>query len=195
MSAVKRRPSPENVFRSHFQDAVVWRETCSTYDVTFYVSRKRGTTWDGQGDTRAQAFGDACKRLGLTTVAPALDLEVPPTRTHRQLAAWINAENLTDSKGRRVVATVEKTKTNTDGRIAGTRFLRKGRGRRGLKLEIWPRRKDGSPLVEFRTEPLCQHLPATRLYEHDTSQTYRRHDEARRWVSRNLRRVDGGSRG
>lgn len=103
-------------------------------------------------------------------------IRLPPTRNHRQLANWINANKLVDDRGRPVAARVDRVTTNTDTRVAGTRFRRVGRGRKGLLLEIW----------------LIDPPPGTgdegRLYRHESSQTYRRHDEARAWVEQNLRR-------
>lgn len=96
-------------------------------------------------------------------------MKIPPTRDHRQLAAWINASRLKSETGRPVRARVEPSYTNTD-RMLG-RLRRPGRGRRGLKLAI------------------LEHDDIHRvLFEHDQSQTYRRHAEAREWIERNLRR-------
>jgi len=105
-------------------------------------------------------------------------VKLPPTRNHRQLAAWINAHHLVDADGRAICARVDRVTTNTDSRIAGTRFRRIGRGRGGLLLEIW--------LVE-----VPPHLPReeARLYRHESSETYRRHAEARAWVEQTLRRA------
>ena len=102
-------------------------------------------------------------------------VKLPPTRNHRQLASWVNAHELVDDRGRSVTAHVERITTNTDTRVAGTRFRRVGRGRRGLLLEIWP---TGSSRFQ----------PEARLYRHESSGTYRRHSEAREWVAQNLRR-------
>ncbi|HSX23319.1 MAG TPA: hypothetical protein VLE97_11150 [Gaiellaceae bacterium] len=102
-------------------------------------------------------------------------MTIPPTRNHRQLANWINAHGLVDDRGRPVSARVDRVTTNTDTRVAGTRFRRVGRGRRGLVLEIWPVGAD-------------TWKPELRLYRHESSETYRRHSEARRWVEENLRR-------
>lgn len=102
-------------------------------------------------------------------------LTLPPTRNHRQLANWINEHKLVDDRGRPVCARVKSVKTNTDGRVAGTRFRRVGKGRQGLLLEIW-------------TVGASQLRPEERLYRHESSETYRRHDEARAWVEQHLRR-------
>lgn len=107
----------------------------------------------------------------------ASGLVLPPTRNHRQLAAFVNAEKLVDEKGRLVVARVERVTTNTDTRVAGTNFRRIGRGRKGLLLEIWPAHA-----------PLFMPDPAERLFRHESSGTYRKHSEARRWIEQNLRR-------
>ena len=104
-------------------------------------------------------------------------VKLPPTRNHRQLANWINEHQLVDDRGRLVTARIERVKTSTDSRVAGTRFRRIGKGRQGLILEIWPA---GAKLLA-RTEE--------RLYRHESSETYRRHDEVRAWVEQNLRRI------
>jgi len=100
-------------------------------------------------------------------------VKIPPTRNHRQLADWINANQLVDRRGRFVCATAEPVTTNTDTKVAGTRFRRIGRGRNGLRLIIWV--NGGSRLD-----------PTNRLYEHESSETYRRHSEAREWIEKNL---------
>lgn len=102
-------------------------------------------------------------------------MKIPPTRNHRQLADWINEQQLVDDRGRRVYATVDRVTTSTDSKIAGTRLRRLGRGRRGLVLEIWPTRASAP-------------RPEDRLFRHESSETYRRHTEARAWVEENLRR-------
>lgn len=102
-------------------------------------------------------------------------MKLPPTRDHRQLADWINAHKIVDDRGRQVLARVERVTTNTDTKVAGTRFRRVGRGRAGLVLEIWP--------VGAETW-----RPDQRLYRHESSETYRRHGEAREWIEQNLRR-------
>lgn len=106
----------------------------------------------------------------------ATRLALPSTRNHRQLANWINTSKLVDDRGRPVVALVSRIKTSTDGRVAGTRFRRVGKGRQGLLLEIWP-----VGVSQFR--------PEERLFRHTSSETYRRHAEARVWVEQYLRRA------
>lgn len=106
-------------------------------------------------------------------------LTLPPTRNHRQLAAWINEQRLVDDLDRPVVARVDRVRTSTDSRIAGTRFRRIGRGRAGLVLEIWPAHAK-----------LSMPNSNERLYRHESSETYRRHDEARAWIEQNLRRAN-----
>ena len=105
-------------------------------------------------------------------------MKLPPTRNHHQLAAWINAQKLIDDRGRLVTARVERVKTNTDGRVAGTRFRRVGKGRQGLLLEVW--------LTGF-----SPFQPEARLYRHASSETYRKHSEARAWVKQHLRKRPG----
>jgi len=103
-------------------------------------------------------------------------VKIPPTRNHRQLASWVNDAKLVDDRGRKVVARVDSVVTNTDTKVAGTRFRRIGRGRQGLVLEIWL--ADPPPRLPFEER---------RLYRHESSETYRRHGEARRWIEDNLR--------
>lgn len=119
------------------------------------------------------------QRRDMRTIAfgRSMRLKVPPTRNHRQLASWINQNKLVDDRGRPVVARVDRVRTSTDTKVAGTRFRRIGRDRQGLVLEIW--------LIEKPS-----HLPyaEARLYRHESSETYRRHAEARAWVEQNLRK-------
>jgi hypothetical protein len=101
-----------------------------------------------------------------------MTLKLPPTRNHRQLANWINTNKLVDDQGRRVEARVTNWRTNTDRKIGRLRWP--GKGREGLLLEIWP-------VGSFWH-------PDQRLFRHESSETYRRHSEARQWVEENLRR-------
>ncbi len=103
-------------------------------------------------------------------------MKIPPTRNHRQLTSWVNEQQLVDDRGRPVVARVDAITTNTDRKLAGTRLRHAGRGRAGLVLEIWPVGAD-----TWR--------PDQRLYRHESSETYRRHAEARTWIEQNLRRA------
>lgn len=102
-------------------------------------------------------------------------MKLPPTQNHRQLATWINTHRLIDANEREVCARVDAITTNTDTRVAGTRQRRIGRGRRGLVLEIW---LNGASIFD----------PSKRLYQHESSETYRRHGEARAWIEQNLRK-------
>lgn len=80
-----------------------------------------------------------------------------------------------DADGRPVVARIDRVTSSTDSRVTGTRFRRIGKGRQGLILEIWP---IGVSPLDF----------GERLYRHESSETYRKHSEARAWVEQNLRR-------
>ncbi len=124
----------------------------------------------------------------------------PPTRNHWQLAEWINgsacwADVIVDSPSGRILggpwslykpegsagrvpvyAKVEQVRTSTDQKIRGTRLRLPGRGRRGLKLEVWAERLNS----------MLGGDPGNRLFEHESSETYRRHREAREWVERYL---------
>jgi hypothetical protein len=111
-----------------------------------------------------------------TTKTKSSRLTIPPTRNHRQIANWVNAQQLVDDHGRLVEARGARITTNTDRFLAGTRLRHEGRGRHGLLLEIWPRDTD-----PWDTDQ--------RLYSHESSGTYRRHSEARAWIEQNLRRA------
>lgn len=102
-------------------------------------------------------------------------LKIPPTRNHRQLANWINEHTLVDDRGRLVCAKVDRVRTSTDRKIGRLRWP--GKGRQGLILEIW--------LVD---PPHKLSYAERRLYRHESSETYRRHSEAREWVEKHLRR-------
>lgn len=107
-------------------------------------------------------------------------LDIPPTRTHHQLAAWVNHEQLVDHEGRAVVASAEKSWSSTDQKIRGTRLRRPGKGRKGVRLLL--------RLRDAKNEPDFWRKDTTVIFRHDTAETYRRHDEARRWIIDNLRK-------
>ena len=109
------------------------------------------------------------------TTTTTSSLKIPLTRNHRQLANWINEQQLVDSRGRRVCAKVEQRRTSTDRKVGRLRWP--GKGRQGLLLEIWL--VDPPPKLSYEER---------RLYRHESSETYRRHSEAREWVEKNLRR-------
>jgi hypothetical protein len=100
---------------------------------------------------------------------------IPATRNHRQLAAWVNLKKLFSDDGRPVTAVVTQGWSSTDRKLAGTRLRVAGKGRSGLRLTLYvPRSKrarDGQMI----------------LYQHDMSETYRQHSEARHWIENNLR--------
>ena len=111
------------------------------------------------------------------TTTTSKRLALPLTRNHHQLASWINDQKLVNDRGYPVVARTSSVVTSTDTKVAGTRFRRVGRGRKGLLLEIWL--ADPPERVPFEER---------RLYRHESSETYRKHSEARAWVEQNLRR-------
>lgn len=102
-------------------------------------------------------------------------MKLPPTRNHHQLATWVNTQRLVDGAGREVCARVSSITTSTDRKLAGTRLRHAGRGRQGLVLEIW---LNGASIYDL----------SGRLYRHESSETYRRHVEARAWIEQNLTR-------
>lgn len=110
------------------------------------------------------------------------NLKLPPTRNHRQLAIWINEHKLVDNRGRLVCARVNRVRTSTDRKVG--RLRRPGKGRQGLLLEIWLLEPPSSLPTP---QPTKSHYEARRLYRHESSETYRRHSEAREWVEQHLR--------
>jgi hypothetical protein len=99
-----------------------------------------------------------------------LPLVIPPTKNHRQLAAWVNQADLVDAKGRSVRATVDEWKTNTDQKMGRLRWP--GKGRRGLMLRLYAKRR--------------RPKPDEQIYENESGLWYARHDEARGWIVRHL---------
>jgi len=74
-------------------------------------------------------------------------------RTLNQLAVLINGLD------NGYVATIHQSSSSTDTKVAGTRMRRQGRGRRGLKLQVFdPERRE--------------------VFSHDTSECYRTVEEA-----------------
>lgn len=71
------------------------------------------------------------------------------------IAKWLNANTT-------LTATIEKSYSSTDSKISGTRFIRKGKGRRGNKLTVM--------------------LDGKLVFSHDSSQTYRENAEVVRWL-------------
>ena len=116
--------------------------------------------------------------MTMTTTKSSKRLKLPATRNHRQLADWINEQGLVDDRGHSVVARVQNVVTSTDTKVAGTRFRRAGQGRKGLLLEVWL--ADAPTRVPFEER---------RLYRHESSETYRKHSEARAWVEQHLQRA------
>lgn len=102
-------------------------------------------------------------------------MTIPPTRNHRQLAAWINATGLVDKDKREVVATVTEHRVSTDRKAGRQRVP--GKGRASLRLEI--RRKGAKPTWDGWCDPSI-------LFRHESGETYRRHAEAVQWVKANL---------
>lgn len=99
---------------------------------------------------------------------------LPPTRTARQLAAWVNAHPVVDGGRRRVRAKVERSHSSTDRQIGRLRWP--GKGRSGVRLTLYAYDSNNDQTGGLPVE----------IYQHDTSETYRTHDEARQWISTHL---------
>lgn len=119
-----------------------------------------------------------CRKVCTIFATKTAVLTLPPTRNHRQLANWINAQNLVDEKRRAVRADVQQWTSNTDTKIG--RLRQAGKGRRGLRLEI-KLVKTPEPTNDWFAN---RHLGI--LFQHESGETYRRHEEAREWVGKNL---------
>ena len=63
------RASAERIFKSHYPKAVIRRHT-TTGRKSYYLVRKQRDAfmWSGEGGTKAQAWKDACERMGLTAI-------------------------------------------------------------------------------------------------------------------------------
>lgn len=109
-----------------------------------------------------------CRKVCTISETKTAVLKLPPTRNHRQLADWINTQDLVDESRRAVRAAVQQWTSSTDTKIGRLRIA--GKGRRGLRLEIKPTKSMNV------------------LYSHESGETYRRHEEAREWVAKNLQR-------
>jgi hypothetical protein len=81
-----------------------------------------------------------------------------PRRTLKTIASWIN-ENLPE-----LHATVEKSWSNTDRQIPGTRLRHPGKGRHGTR-----------PIVRMRDTNES-------VFNHDSSETYRSNSEVESWL-------------
>jgi hypothetical protein len=82
------------------------------------------------------------------------------------IAAWINA-NLPELE-----AKIERSSCNTDTKVAGTRFLRRGKGRRGNRLKVF-RRQGGEVSKIGERRP---------IFDHNAAETYRTNDDVERWL-------------
>jgi len=82
----------------------------------------------------------------------------------RNLHQIAKAINETPKLG--LIATSAKSSSSTDSKVAGTRFRRQGKGRKGVRLVV--------KLVKTG-EVVC---------DHDSSQTYRTNDEVERWLEK-----------
>lgn len=63
------RISPERIFKSHHPRATIERHSTTGGEV-YYLVRKERRAYEPSGDgyTKAQAWKDACERLGLTAI-------------------------------------------------------------------------------------------------------------------------------
>lgn len=95
--------------------------------------------------------------------ARVMPTSIPPTKTHHDLAAWLNGLRM-------FRAVAESAKSNTD--IHHGKIRVPGRGRRGVKLTVWWRRPND----------MVRDPDEVKIYEHDTSECYRKHAEARAWI-------------
>jgi len=75
------------------------------------------------------------------------------------IARWIN-KNLPELE-----AVIERDYVNTDRKLAGTRFVHRGKGRRGNKIIVYKRRNRAP------------------LFSHSAAGTYRSNAEVERWLT------------
>ncbi len=68
-----------------------------------------------------------------------------------------------------LIATIEKGYCNTDRKLAGTRLIHRGKGRTGNHLVV-------------RWRKLSVLDPKSRIFDHNSAETYRTNDEVERWL-------------
>jgi hypothetical protein len=88
----------------------------------------------------------------------------PQRRRLKSIAEWINV-NLPE-----MAARIEEGYCNTDTKIAGTRFRRPGKGRRGNRLKV------------FRRVAGVAQLHKGPIFDHNAAETYRSNDDVERWL-------------
>jgi hypothetical protein len=93
---------------------------------------------------------------------------MPPTKKPRARRLKELAEAI-NKKYPMWEATIEKGYCNTDSQVAGTRFLRRGKGRTGNKLVV-------------RWRHLYAIDPTSKVFEHNAAETYRCNEEVERWL-------------
>jgi len=86
--------------------------------------------------------------------------DVKPARRLSQLAEVINGD-------KRFTARIEKGYCNTDTQVAGTRFRRPGKGRRGNQLIVM--------------------MGSVKVLDHNSAETYRSNYEVEAWVKQHVR--------
>jgi hypothetical protein len=87
----------------------------------------------------------------------------PMARRLAQIAEEINA------RFPLLVATIQEGYCNTDRKLAGTRLIHRGKGRRGNRL-----------IVRWRNLPIND--PQAKVFDHNAAETYRRNEEVEEWV-------------
>ena len=112
-------------------------------------------------------------------------LAIPPTRNHRQLAAWINSANLVTDDGIAVKAVVEPWTTSTDRKAGRLRIP--GRGRKGLRLTITLVEDQKNYRMVACVLPHWPWFSTRAIYQQESGDPYARHEQARQWVIHNLR--------
>ncbi len=127
---------------------------------TFMVRWESGAT----NRVRRAEPGDVkyCEDVDAAAMRRISDGDPPPPRARRlkAIAAWIN-ENLPELEAR-----TERGHCNTDRKLAGTRFIHRGKGRWGTHLKVYWK-------VD-RIRP---------FYDHNSAETYRSNDEVERWLA------------
>lgn len=105
---------------------------------------------------KAEEFGDACEGddISVTVIREC----VPPNLSLKALGRYV------EERFPFLRVEIGKGYCNTDTRVAGTRFIRRGKGRTGTLFTVFRRKTN------------------ERVFQHNAAETYRRNSEVERWI-------------
>lgn len=101
----------------------------------------------------------------------------PRARRLATIVAWIN-ENRPELR-----VTMEPWTTSTDTKVAGTRFRRQGKGRKGHRFKVY--RREGGP-----KDGIGSPKP---IFDHESGEKYRCNADVERWLETYLKKCLKGN--